>query len=199
MKPAIQQRVTQNLARVRNLVSTYRTHLAGVGSGRRGAHESDVLRATVVLLHASLEDFLRSLAYWKLPLAGRAVLDEIALVGLGSNPKKFFLGELEAHRGKMVDQLITESVNDHLERSNYNNTQEVATLLQAIGVNVAAVSSLFPTMETAMARRHQIVHRADRDETPGQGHHNVKSIGTYLVNLWIDTIEEFTNRVLSQV
>src|SRR5690606_18931676 len=199
MKQVIQQRVTENLARVRNLVAIYSTHLAGAGRGRRGAHQTDVLRSTVVLLHATLEDFLRSLAYWKLPAAGKVVLDDIALVGLGPNPKKFFLGELDAHRGKLVEQLIAESVNEHLERSNYNNTQEVASLLQAIGINVPAVNNSFQALDQAMARRHQVVHRADRDETPGRGNHNVRSIGTTQVTTWIDAVEQFTTDVLAQV
>jgi len=199
MKQTIQQRITENLLRVRNLVFIYTTHLAGTGRGRRGAHQTDVLRSTVVLLHASLEDFLRSLAYWKLPSAGKGTLDDIALIGLGPNPKKFFLGELDAHRGKSVDQLIAESVNEHLERSNYSNTQEVASLLQAIGINIAAVNGHFQTLDLAMARRHQIVHRADRDETPGRGNHNVRSINTAQVSLWIDAVEQFTHDVLAQV
>lgn len=199
MKQSIQQRLTENLSRVRNLVAIYRTHLAGTGRGRRGAHQTDVLRSTVVLLHASLEDFLRSLAYWKLPLANKATLDDIPLIRLGPNPKKFSLGELDAHRGKTVDQLISESVNEHLERSNYNNTQEVASLLQSLGINTAAINQHFAIMELAMTRRHQIVHRADRDETPGRGNHNVRSISTKQINAWIFTVEQFTNDVLQQV
>lgn len=199
MKPNIQKRITENLDRVRNLIEKYRTHLAGTGRGRRTAHQTDVLRSTVVLLHASLEDFLRSLAYWKLPSAGKATLDDIALVGLGPNPKKFFLGELDAHRGKSVDELITESVNEHLERSNYNSTQEIALLLQAIGVNTSRINGSFQILDQVMARRHQIVHRADRDETPGRGNHNVRSIGSTQVRSWADAVEKFTNDVLSQV
>lgn len=199
MKQIIQQRITDNLSRVRNLVAIYRTHLAGTGRGRRGAHQTDVLRSTVVLLHASLEDFLRSLAYWKLPLANKATLDDIALIGLGPNPKKFLLGELDTHRGKTVDQLISESVNEHLERSNYNNTIEIASLLQSLNINTAAISQHFATMELAMARRHQIVHRADRDETPGSGNHNVRSISTKQINIWINTVEQFASSVLLQV
>lgn len=199
MKQKIQQRITENLERVRNLVEIYRIHLAGTGRGRRATHQTDVLRSTVVLLHASLEDFLRSLAYWKLPSAGKITLDDIALVGLGPNPKKFFLGELDAHRGKSVDELITESVNEHLERSNYNNPQEIASLLQAIGVDVSRVNGSFELLDQAMARRHQIVHRADRDETLGSGNHSVRSIGSNKVRLWIDAVEKFTGDVLSQI
>ena len=110
MKQEISDRFDLNIARVRNLVSIYRTQLSGPGKGRRGHQETDVLRAALVLLHASMEDVLRSLAYWKLPAAGPAVLERIAIVG-GTNTK-FHLGNLAAHRGKTVDEVIKESVDE---------------------------------------------------------------------------------------
>ena len=82
MKVEISNRFDLNIKRVKNLVSIYRLILSGPGKGRRGHQESDVLRAATVLLHASMEDVLRSLAYWKLPTAAPAVLDNIPLVGV---------------------------------------------------------------------------------------------------------------------
>ena len=52
----------------------------------------DALRASVVLLHASLEDFLRTVAAKLLPSASEDVLNEISLVGLKGRPKNFGLG-----------------------------------------------------------------------------------------------------------
>ena len=65
----IRQRFGENLDRVRNLVSLYSSSV-GVGQGRRTVQDADILRAAVVLLHATLEDLLRSLAEWKLPHRG---------------------------------------------------------------------------------------------------------------------------------
>lgn len=130
MKQEISDRLDLNIARVRNLVSIYRTHLLGPGKGRRGHQETDVLRAALVLLHASMEDVLRSLAYWKMPAAAPAFLEKIALVG--GNSTKFHLGNLATHRGKTVDQVIKDSVDASLERSNYNNCDEVVGLLVSI-------------------------------------------------------------------
>lgn len=199
MKQQIEERLTENIGRVKNLVDIYESHLQDTGSGRRGHLKTDVLRAATVFLHAAVEDFLRGLAYWKLPQADAATLNNVALVGHEGRPQKFYLGELAAHRGKSVDELITASVDEHLERSNYNNTDEVSAFLTSIGVDVSQVNARFDDIAALMARRHQIVHRADRDEAGGQGHHKVRSIGLKTLNNWVSAVEEFTAAVLMQV
>jgi hypothetical protein len=110
------ERISQNLTRVENLVKAYEK-IRGKGRGRRPVHSLDILRAGVVLLHASLEDFLRSLAAVFLPAAEEKVLDSIPLVGTvqTGHPEKFFLGKLAVHRGKKVDNVIAESVKKYLD------------------------------------------------------------------------------------
>jgi hypothetical protein len=199
MKQQIEQRFTSNVVRVRNLVAIYRTQLSGPGKGRRGHQETDVLRAAAVLLHASLEDVLRSLAYWKLPAAAANVLENVPLVG--GTAIKFTLGSLAAHRGKSVDDLIKESTDASLERSNYNNPGEVTNLLQALGLNTAPLATFMPTLDQAMKRRHQIVHRADANPNPqpGRGNHRVASITPNTLDGWTENTERFVAAVLAQV
>jgi len=198
VKDQIAERFSQNVARVRNLVDVYETYLAGQGKGRRGHARTDVLRAATVLLHAAVEDLLRSLAYWKLPLANAEVLDKIPLIS-AAPAMRYSLGALASHRGKSVDDLIIASVNGYLERSNYNNPEEVASFLTSIGIDVAKVDGWFPKLDEIMKRRHQIVHRADRDETGGKGKHAVRSIGRKKVREWIDAAEELGEAVLNEV
>ncbi len=197
MKQEISDRFDLNIARVRNLVSIYRTQLSGPGKGRRGHQESDVLRAALVLLHASMEDVLRSLAYWKLPTATPTVLEKIAIVG-GTNTK-FHLGNLAAHRGKTVDDVIKESVDASLERSNYNNCDEVVGVLVSIGLDPAPLQKYLPSLDSAMKRRHQIVHRADANPSIGRGRHKVSSISPRNLDDWIGNLESFVRDVLSHV
>ena len=198
MKDAIEDRLNQNIARVRSLLDIYTTHLTGNGSGRRSHSKTDVLRAAVVLLHASIEDLLRSLAYWRLPVANAETLNKIPLV-TAAPATKFTLGQLTAHRGQTVDQVIEASVNGYLERSNYNNTDEITSLLSSIGVNIASVNGWLPNLNVLMSRRHQIVHRADRDETGGRGNHSVRSIGHATVNNWVSDVEGFGRAVLNEI
>jgi hypothetical protein len=198
MKQEIEDRFSLNIARVKNLVAIYQSQLAGAGKGRRSHQKTDVLRAATVLLHASVEDVLRSLAYWKLPAASVQVLDQIPFAG--GTALKITLGALSAQRGKTVDTVIKESVDASLERSNYNSTGEVCSLLQSIGLNVAPVQALLPVLEDAMKRRHQIVHRADANpNNAGRGNHQVASIAPVTVNIWVANTEQFVAAVLAQV
>ena len=197
MKQEITQRFERNIARVKNLVSIYRNQLAGAGQGRRGYQQTDVLRAATVLLHAALEDVLRSLAYWKLPAAQAAVLDQIPIVG--GTAMKISLGTLSAHRGKSVDDLIKASTDASLERSNYNNTGEVSSLLLSMGLNTAPLAPYMAQMEEAMKRRHRIVHRADENPNVGRGNHWVASISPLTLDTWIGNTERFVRDVLAQV
>jgi hypothetical protein len=57
----IRDRIEDNLKRVRNLASQY-TAASKKRSGRRAVSESDLLRAAVVLLHATFENLPRNLA-----------------------------------------------------------------------------------------------------------------------------------------
>lgn len=108
MKANIEARFVENIARVRNLTDLYRIHLMGQGSGRRGHSKTDVLRAAVVMLHASMEDLLRSIEYWKLPSANSAVLANIPLASKGP-ATKFNLGDLVAHRGGKPSRMSSQS------------------------------------------------------------------------------------------
>ena len=198
MRDTIRSRVDANLARVDNLVAIYETALAGAGQGRRGHAKTDVLRAAVVLLHATLEDCLRSIAYWRLPLAGQDVLDKIPLC-TAAPAIKFSLGALTVHRGKTIDEVLGASVSAYLERSNYNNCDEVSALLSSVGVDPQQVNGQFALVTEIMERRHQIVHRADRQEAQGRGNHTVRSIGRAKVRSWIAATRTFLNAVLDRV
>lgn len=197
VRQKISDRFDRNISRVRNLVSIYRNQLAGPGRGRRGHAQTDVLRAAVVLLHASMEDVLRSLAYWKLPTAAPEVLAEIPLKGGAAI--KFTLGTLSAFRGKSVDDVIKQSTDSSLERSNYNNTTEVASLLQSIGVDTTPLAGHMTELENTMKRRHKIVHRADENENPGRGRFRVEPISPAILDAWISNTERFVRGVLTQV
>ena len=196
LRPSI-QRLAQNLGRADNLVQVY-NDLFGKKKGRKSVHAADVLRTAVVFIHASLEDFLRSLAAAHLPRASESALNDIPLMGLNSlgRPEKFYLGKLGTHRGKTVDQVIEESIANFLERSNYNNTQDIALLLSTIGIDVSKVNQTFPVLDQMMRRRHQIVHRADRVDRLGKGLQYAQSISAAQVANWIKATKEFMTEVL---
>jgi hypothetical protein len=137
----------------------------------------DIYRAVVVLNHAYLEDFLRTLALAFLPMSDEEALDDVPLSGLGrgGRAEKFLLGKLAQHRGKSIDDLIRESVSEHLERSTFNNVTEIMSFLESVGLQVPQENeylnsilsivepqSVLSQLEAMMQRRHHIVHRADK-------------------------------------
>ena len=154
MLKEITQDLSQNLKRVEALVEKYETHPDAKGGGRKPAELLDILRAAVVFLHASLEDFLRGLAALKLPDASKEVLNKIPLVDSGKNPSKFWLGDLVVHRDKTVREVFSESVEQHLQQSNYNDTDDISYLLDAIGVEVSNVNSQFDILQKMMNRQY---------------------------------------------
>jgi hypothetical protein len=157
------------------------------------------LRAAVVLLHATLEDLLRSLAEWKLPTAPADSLDRIPLAGAGKPREKFGLAELAEFRGQTVDMVIAQSVETYLERSSYNHPGEIVELLARIQVNYAIDASLRNVLAVMMSRRHWIAHRADRNTVTGPGHQMTRSISVALVKKWIKGVDRFGKEVLNQV
>lgn len=200
MRDRIRSRLQSNLDRVRNLINLY-DMVSGEGQGRRPVHAADILRAATVFLHASLEEVFRSLATWKFPSAGEEVLNEVPLVGLSqyNRPAKFSLGQLASHRQKTVQQLIDESVTAYLGNSTINNTSDIASFLVKLGVTVTAVNGDFPTLDPLIARRHHIVHQADRNDQPGQGQHRTRSLNSLTVRRWLEVVDRFLARVLAEV
>ena len=190
----------ENLARVENLVKTYETHPDARGRGRKSAAVLDILRAAVVLLHATLEELLRSVAYWKLPTAQASVLNEIALVGFPQNSKKFFLGDLSPYRGKSVDDILIASVNAYLEKSTFNNRRDIITLLDHVGIDVTKVNATFDELQNLMERRHQIVHRTDRQsKVAGRGDHEFRGIHKDTVRAWATAVNQFGLALFSEL
>jgi hypothetical protein len=200
MRQQILERFQDNIARARNLVSIH-SQLGGAGRGRRPLHASDVLRGATVLLHASLEEVLRSVAAWRFPTLGEAVLNEVPMVGHGESgrPEKFFLGRLANHRTKSVQQLIDESVAAHLSYFNINNTTEIASFMRKVGVESQPFERYFPVLSDMIARRHHIVHQADRNELPGRGQQRARALSEVQVNAWIAETCAFVDAFVAQV
>lgn len=202
MKDIIKTRFEENLARVENLVKLYEEKVRPHGRGRKNALSTDVLRAAVVLLHATLEDLLRSIGFWKWPDTNDAeLLNKIPFTG--SDPRrraeKINLGYLINLRGKTVDDVIKQSIEEYLDRSSFNNTKEIASFLESIGVDTKAVKANFPSLEELMKRRHLIVHQADRDDSGGRGQHRIRSIGTKTVKAWVEAVKSFGVTVLEEI
>ena len=90
--------VLENIDRVMNLVGIYLSE----SEAKPDTHYEDILRSAVVLMHATLEDVLRTIGMGILPRADEKTLNDVPLKGVNpaSRPEKFFLGRLREYRGK---------------------------------------------------------------------------------------------------
>ena len=159
---------------------------------------SDILRSAVVFLHATLEDFLRSLLEWKLPSDQASYLKDIHLPGMKSR-SSFKLDDLAKFRGSSVDDLISRSVADHLERSNFNDPGEVSLVLENIGLVRSLLDPYRDKLGPMMKRRHWIVHRADRNKATGSGQHAALGLQKATVETWSKAVRQFGISVLNQI
>jgi hypothetical protein len=198
MKAEILSRFGDNLARVESLVAAYEAALSARGggsrvSGRVAVTTTDLLRAAVVFLHATIEDLLRSALDWRLPLAAPEHLANVPLVDCKKGGQEPYcdLSDLARHRGKTVDLILQESVTAHLADSNFNHPGQIVNVLVALGLATSILDPYKNTLGPMMARRHWIVHRADRNEMPGQGQHVAKSLSLTTVNRWRDAVRDF--------
>jgi hypothetical protein len=132
-------------------------------------------------------------------LANADALNDVPIARSDGKAIKFTLGALVKFRGRSIDDVIKDSVLEHLEQSTYNNIHDVKTLLQAIGQDPLIVDEYATALGEMMARRHHIVHRADKNESVGTGHYKAKSISHEKIAEWIDTTERFVAKVLTHI
>jgi hypothetical protein len=189
-----------NLARVRHLIQIYRElpkHLAG---RRFEVGTEDLLRAAVVLLHASLEELLRRIAKYRIPRGDEEALKEIPLLHKRDRATKFPLGSLVPFRGDSVDDVLRWSVHAYYERQTFNNIPDIKEVLSRSRVDDAAVRNLYPEIAKFITRRHSIVHRADRGSIKAGaiGHGPIMNINSRTVARWATVSDQFANKILRQ-
>ena len=190
----IEQVFRANLERMRGLVTLHEE----IAPARPGETVDDLLRAAVVLLHATLEDLLRSLEEWKLPEAPSEELRPILFAGSSQPRTRFDLGDLAEFRGQTVDSVIARSVQAHLKRSSYHQLGVIIAVLQRIGVSYFVPPPQKAGLATMMNRRHQIAHRADRISLSETERQVVNQISASDVKNWIVEVEGFGAEILAR-
>lgn len=197
MPEDIEARFRANLDRVENLVSAYQPP----AGGRSSVAALDVLRAAVVFLHATLEDVVRSVQAEQWPNAEEpAVFKDVPFVIGDKLPTKVTLEELATHyKGRTVSEIIGTSIAARLERSNFNKPGDLVVALRRAELNSKIVSDNWAELQAMMARRHWIVHRADRNDRRGSGQHSALSLDPGTVRRWKGTVETVCIAILAQL
>lgn len=187
----------RNLERVQTIIGTY-TAAVGPRQGRPSVADSDLLRAAVVLLHASLEDLLRMMAQERLPTAAPELLATIPLPVGTQRKQRFDLAALAlpAYRSLQVQELIDLAVREYLERANYNHPGDIRSLLEQVELDPNLLTPYSGHIGAMNSRRHLIVHRADVNDATGRGHHPARSLARQTVKEWLTAVEQFGEAVI---
>lgn len=194
----ITSRLDRNISRVRNLASRYERR----GRGRGGVHDTDVLRAAVVLLHAGMEDYLRSLMIWKLDTFGPDVLKNYRLQVGDDWKEKVTLQDLHGLRGSSVDDLITSSVEAQIKAyQTFSDIGAVKKALERCGSSRPRIEAHdFDHLRIMIERRHHIVHHADRNENAvGRGNYRTRSIGRRHMGNYLNAVEALRDFVTEEL
>ncbi|PJZ82991.1 hypothetical protein CH364_18535 [Leptospira harrisiae] len=198
LPPEIIFRFERNLERSEELIKVYIQSVSG--KGRKSVKQTDVLRAAVVFLHASLEDLLRSVLKYTYPInASKDFINEIPLTGIqkGGRPEKFFLGALLDFRGKLVDDVVKQSITEYLEVISFNDTTEIVSRLEKAKIKyLDDTLNLLPKIDSMIKRRHAIVHQADENVDTGHGKHHANRINKWIVSDWIENIRKFGEEII---
>jgi hypothetical protein len=186
-----------NLARVGRLIEIYRSVAAG-GAATRTRGASDVLRAAVVLLHATLEELLRQIAPHRIATGGEAELNEIPLKGMPGRAERFLLGKLAAFRDSTVDDVINVSVDSYYQSSvTFNGVADIASVLRKCRINDQTVRRFYPMLAEMIKRRHQIVHRVDVGRRKKGDGLIAQPLDAKTVKRWLSTTRRFGDGVLT--
>ncbi|MEY3214196.1 MAG: hypothetical protein RIT28_4677 [Pseudomonadota bacterium] len=190
-----------NLGRVSSLVKGYTQRDL---PAEMSPAQTDLLRATVVFLHASLEDLLRSLEERHIDHqveAGDGLAGvPFAFDAARASKEKISLAELaEHHLHRPVREVVRISLARELASRSYNNLQEVDQAMRRVGLRLTLDAHQRQALNVMIARRHHIAHRADRASAPGLRHHSVLPLHLDDVNAWIDIVRAIGDAVDQQL
>jgi hypothetical protein len=150
----------------------------------------DVTRAAIVFLHSTLETTIREIV--RLKLKYNADISYISLAGTSefSNRKeKFSLRDLAKHRGKTVDLVIEESIDEYLSGLSFNSTKDITDTFARIEIPQVTLEEYYPVLSEMINRRHQIVHEGDLKRQRKSS--ELEPIDPDKLSIWIDVTTKF--------
>ena len=187
----------KNIERVKSICNLY-TALKEEDRKDKSAYTlTDMLRAAVVLLHSSFEEYFRNTITQWLPLkADRKILEEIPLPkDLGKNNVKYSLYELLSYP-QTLQELFDDAVSEYMGRKSFNNCKELYKWTKTVGMDISGFNNQ-SAFEAAVSRRHKIVHEADTNRT--NSGERLTPIKPGDVISWISAYENLVEAIEKQV
>lgn len=191
-----------NIARARSFIELFEAR----GTGRDGnqlVSDTDLLRAAVMFIHSSLEEFFRGLEseYWL--DYDIDYLNTIPFYIDGRADKKISLGDLfKLGRGRSVDDFVESMViKDIYARRNITQISHIINAITRLGITHNLEEAECAKLAALLERRHLIVHQADRRSSPeARGSKGkVRSLKTPEVNDWLQSVTELVGAIHSKI
>jgi hypothetical protein len=148
-------RILTNLGRIARLW----TYAFDASHGMPEPLRAELFRSCVVLLHATFEDWIRTVARARLMDVGPGAFERMTLPD--QTDTKYSLSHLSQFRGKAVDDVLTSAVDNFLSTYSVNNRKQLRHLVVRLGLQTADFDECFDDIEWLMRRRHRIAHEAD--------------------------------------
>lgn len=177
----LRDRHAANLARVDSLIEAY-VQAKGPGQGRAAVMLEDLLRASVVFSHASLESLARALLSLRLRYAAPDTIEKILSFPVpgGKRADRVAWPFLLSRLGSLVDDLLDEAIQHYLDHFNLNHPADLVTTVRNSGLQQTSTKLLDDgrgaVIEALMKRRHWIVHQLDANPLLGRGHFAAQSL-----------------------
>ncbi len=158
----------------------------------------EILRASIVYVHASLEEAIRDIARRRIDLWPSELLDEVPLVPGKRANTKFHFHDLLAFSKKSVGETVYGAVNDWLNATSFTSIAGILKFLKGIGVDVKKVlaensdlfgadaNELMRPASQLIKRRHQIVHSQDYEHgSRVRNSIDTASVMSSVVSVWV--------------
>ena len=131
------------LMRADSLLALYElVRKAGLDTGKGGAaaRSADILRAAVVLLHGSQEEYIRGVLRCSMVERGSAdAWKKIPLANLDGRAEKFGIDKLLEFRDQAVNNVLEESLRQALDKASFNSYTEIVGRFKAIDVSLGSL------------------------------------------------------------
>lgn len=198
-----------NIRRAQNFIMLYNSATENRGPGRRDTLTTDILRAGVVFLHSTLEDYLRSIILSKkiamlstTEADFKAVLANVNLVGDNtgkSSVKKYTLSEFWDVKDKPVIMIVEEALRDKVSYMTFNDYSQIVASLATVGINLSTNFNPDGIIDNYINRRHKIVHEADNNSAHGPGNYRATSINANTLSAWIKAANDLVSDIENQL
>ena len=184
----------KNIERVKSLHSLYIKLKEEGLTDSKDYRLTDILRAEIVFLHSSFEEYFRSVLVEWLPIkASDETLKEFPIsLKAGKKAEKLFLNDLAHYRDRTIDEIIQESVLETMQLKSFNNEGEIRSWCSKIGITLENFSGLHE-IDAAVHRRHKIVHEADTNRN-GNGQ-RLQPITPGSIAPWIKAYEDLVRLI----